>query len=421
MSAALATTDAGLRTLLVDERPTLGGQIFKQPGPGFTVTDPYALGAQWRFGRALIDRARRAGRQALRTSSVDLEPDRRGMDGDPGHRRRDPRGQRRAGDHRARAPRTGRWCSPAGPCQASSPPAACRRWPRPSASCPGGGWCSPDRGRWRSPFPAQLADFGADIARRAGGRSGAAARGRGPNRPDRLGQHRPAARRRALPEPPAAPPSAAAVRPDRGAEPRASGRVERVVHAAVDADWRVLPGTEETVDADLLCLGYGFVPSPELLRLVGCAFDDDEALGGPVVRRDVWCRTSVPGIYAAGDGTGVEGSFVAIDEGTTAGLAAALDAGALPPPGRVASGAGPSPAGQAPRAGRGDLTDVPGGPGHLRTGRGRHRGLSLRGDHLRRPWRPRSAMPETSAWSRRSPAPEWARARGARASGTSRR
>ena len=38
---------------------------------------------------------------------------------------------------------------------------------------------------------------------------------------------------------------------------RAEGdrRVERVVHAAVDGDWQLIPGTEESIDADLLCLG----------------------------------------------------------------------------------------------------------------------------------------------------------------------
>jgi len=104
------------------------------------------------------------------------------------------------------------------------------------------------------------------------------------------------------------------------------GRVERVVHAAVDADWRVVPGSERTVDADVLCLGYGFVPSLELLRLLGCEFGYDENLGGAVVRRDHWLRTTVDRVYAAGDGTGVEGSYVAIDEGTIAGVGAALDA-----------------------------------------------------------------------------------------------
>jgi hypothetical protein len=107
------------------------------------------------------------------------------------------------------------------------------------------------------------------------------------------------------------------------------GRVERVVHAAVDADWRVVPGSDRAVDADVLCLGYGFVPSLELMRLLGCDFEYDENLGGAVVRRDRWLRTTVDGVYAAGDGTGVEGSYVAIDEGTIAGVASALDAGLI--------------------------------------------------------------------------------------------
>ena len=107
------------------------------------------------------------------------------------------------------------------------------------------------------------------------------------------------------------------------------GRVEAIVHAAVDRDWRVVPGSEERVAADTLCVGYGFFPSVELLRLAGCALGYDEDLGGPVVVRDDWLRTSVPGVLAAGDGTGVAGSHVAIAEGRLAALGAALDLGAL--------------------------------------------------------------------------------------------
>ena len=53
---------------------------------------------------------------------------------------------------------------------------------------------------------------------------------------------------------------------------RAEGteRVEAVVHAAVDDDWRVRPGTEERVEVDALCIGYGFFPSVELFRVAGC-------------------------------------------------------------------------------------------------------------------------------------------------------
>ncbi len=88
----------------------------------------------------------------------------------------------------------------------------------------------------------------------------------------------------------------------------------------VDADWRVVPGSEERIAADTLCVGYGFFPSVELLRLAGCELGYDESAGGPVVVRDDWMRTSVPGVFAAGDGTGVAGSYVAIAEGRLAAL-----------------------------------------------------------------------------------------------------
>jgi NAD(P)H-nitrite reductase large subunit len=108
-------------------------------------------------------------------------------------------------------------------------------------------------------------------------------------------------------------------------------RVEAVVHAAVDADWRVVPGSEERVEADTLCVGYGFFPSVELAALAGCRLGYDEDLGGPLVEVDEWQRTSVPGVSAAGDGTGVAGSLVAADEGRLAALGAALDLGAVEP------------------------------------------------------------------------------------------
>jgi thioredoxin reductase len=106
-------------------------------------------------------------------------------------------------------------------------------------------------------------------------------------------------------------------------------RVTALVHAAVDADWRVLPGTAERIAVDTICLGYGFVPSEELLQLAGCRFGYDEDLGGPVAERDAWGRTSVPGLLAAGDVAGVRGALAAADQGRLAALAAAADLGAL--------------------------------------------------------------------------------------------
>src|SRR5438552_12297690 len=112
---------------------------------------------------------------------------------------------------------------------------------------------------------------------------------------------------------------------------RAEGRdrVEAVVHAGVDRDWHVVPGTEERVEADTLCVGYGFFPSVELMRVAGCELRYDEDLGGPVVVVDEWLRTTAPRVFAAGDGAGIAGVHVAVDEGRLAALGAAIDLGVV--------------------------------------------------------------------------------------------
>jgi len=78
---------------------------------------------------------------------------------------------------------------------------------------------------------------------------------------------------------------------------------------------------------DVVCLGYGFEPSNELLRLLGCGHDYDTQRRHLVTRRDADGRTDVPGIFALGDCTGLGGARVALAEGTIAGCAAAADLG----------------------------------------------------------------------------------------------
>jgi NADPH-dependent 2,4-dienoyl-CoA reductase/sulfur reductase-like enzyme len=87
-------------------------------------------------------------------------------------------------------------------------------------------------------------------------------------------------------------------------EAHGSGRVE-----AVTAGGR-------TVECDALAIGYGFTPQVELAVALGCetALDSDGSL---VVSR------SVPGLFVAGEITGVGGAVLAMVEGTLAGLAAA--------------------------------------------------------------------------------------------------
>ena len=110
---------------------------------------------------------------------------------------------------------------------------------------------------------------------------------------------------------------------------RAEGRreVERAVIAKVDRNWRVIPGTERSIEVDTVILGYGLESNSEMSRLLNCEQVFDRTGGGWLPVRDTRMRTSVPGIYAAGDGGGVGGSHSALQQGRIAGIAAATELG----------------------------------------------------------------------------------------------
>jgi D-hydroxyproline dehydrogenase subunit alpha len=326
LAAGVEAAAAGLSVAVVDERPTFGGQIFKQPGPGFRVTSARRLGRDYARGRELIDAAEQSGATlVLRTSAVAVRGTRVVLVED---------GERaRAVDARHVIVAPG----------AHDRPVVFTGWTLPGVITAGGAQSLvktqrvlPGRsivfagsGPLALAFPAQLRGYGANVTLvlEAGPPPGVrdvarllrAARGNSRLLRDALGYRGRLLRDRVPLR-------------YRRIVVRAEGdvRVERVVHAAVDDDWRVVPGTEEAVEADTLCVGYGFFPSVELLRLAGCELGYDEDLGGPVVVRDDWLRTSVPGISAAGDGAGVTGSYAAVDEGRLAALGAALSIGALP-------------------------------------------------------------------------------------------
>ncbi|NUR76296.1 MAG: FAD-dependent oxidoreductase, partial [Thermoleophilia bacterium] len=69
LAAAAAAGEAGAEVLLVDERPKLGGQYFKQPSDGFDV-DEHAIDRQYRQGRELIERVERACVTVLKGAQV---------------------------------------------------------------------------------------------------------------------------------------------------------------------------------------------------------------------------------------------------------------------------------------------------------------------------------------------------------------
>lgn len=78
---------------------------------------------------------------------------------------------------------------------------------------------------------------------------------------------------------------------------------------------------------DAVVVGNGLVPGAEITRLCGAAHRYDRDRGGWVPVLDACGRTSVPDLYAAGDGAGIAGAAPAAVNGGLAGLAAARDAG----------------------------------------------------------------------------------------------
>ncbi|MCD9085241.1 FAD-dependent oxidoreductase [Stenotrophomonas sp. SY1] len=82
----------------------------------------------------------------------------------------------------------------------------------------------------------------------------------------------------------------------------------------------------QTIACDQLACGFGLVPNIELAQLLSC---DLHAQGRhAAVRVDEFQRTSVAGIFAAGEACGIGGVDCATVEGSIAGLAAANASGA---------------------------------------------------------------------------------------------
>ena len=113
-----------------------------------------------------------------------------------------------------------------------------------------------------------------------------------------------------------------------------SGSVERVVLMDCDRQGRPLTGTEQRIEADTVCVGFGFVPSVQLTRTLGCRHAYDERLGGWVPEHDDDMQTSVRGVFVAGEVAGIGGAWAAMAEGALAASAALQELGfAVPAPG----------------------------------------------------------------------------------------
>lgn len=81
--------------------------------------------------------------------------------------------------------------------------------------------------------------------------------------------------------------------------------------------------------ADALCIGHGLLPATEITQLLNADHVFDQKAGGwkPVI--DDGQRTSIPGLFAAGDCTGITGATAAHLEGRLAGLTVAHEMGRI--------------------------------------------------------------------------------------------
>jgi hypothetical protein len=103
-------------------------------------------------------------------------------------------------------------------------------------------------------------------------------------------------------------------------------RVTGVRVARVDADWHPLPGTERVIECDAVSMGFGFVAQLDLAAQVAARMVRG-ADGGLAVEVDAEQSTSVPGLLAAGETTGIGGVDAARVEGLVAGATAARGSG----------------------------------------------------------------------------------------------
>ncbi|MCC8375521.1 FAD/NAD(P)-binding oxidoreductase [Photorhabdus sp. HUG-39] len=76
-------------------------------------------------------------------------------------------------------------------------------------------------------------------------------------------------------------------------------------------------GQKRKLPCTRLAFGFGLRPNTELAQLLGCLLDEQRN-----IQVDAWQQTTMPGVYAAGECTGIGGSELALCEGFIAGFAA---------------------------------------------------------------------------------------------------
>ncbi|HXW80079.1 MAG TPA: FAD-dependent oxidoreductase, partial [Acidimicrobiales bacterium] len=101
------------------------------------------------------------------------------------------------------------------------------------------------------------------------------------------------------------------------------GEVQWAVVARLGPNWEPIAGSEQRLPADAVCASYGFVPRVELARQLDARDMASPRHPSVHVACDEMMSSSVPGLFVAGEVSGIAGAGVAEIEGELAGHAAA--------------------------------------------------------------------------------------------------
>ena len=104
-------------------------------------------------------------------------------------------------------------------------------------------------------------------------------------------------------------------------------KVEGAIVTTVDDNFQSIPGTEQDVPCDTVCIAVGLTPSIRLLEQIGAKTEFIPEAGGHVAVHDSSMRTNAHGVYIAGDSSGIEEASTAMIEGELAGVSAAASLG----------------------------------------------------------------------------------------------
>ncbi|MBR1738010.1 MAG: FAD-dependent oxidoreductase [Firmicutes bacterium] len=103
-------------------------------------------------------------------------------------------------------------------------------------------------------------------------------------------------------------------------EAEGTDKVSGVTIGEVDSNFKIISGTEKHFDVDTICLAVGLSPMSQLLKMAGCIMEDNPKKGGQVPITDEYGQTSISGIFATGDVSGIEEASSAMIEGRMAGI-----------------------------------------------------------------------------------------------------